>query len=78
VVGLRYREEGGRLWASGHSRSVNPGRLHVPLQFRRQLDRILKEDRRDSNANNLPLYVVEVVYGKRLEPWIGSIRSLGQ
>lgn len=78
VVGLRYREEGGRLWASGHIRSVNPGRLHVPLQFRRQLDGILKEDRRGSNANNLPLYEVEVVYGKRLEPWIGAIRSLGQ
>jgi hypothetical protein len=78
VIGLHYHQENGRLWARGTIRGVRPAKLNVPLQQRRQLDRLLQQNHRDSTASNLPRYEVEVVYGQRFEPWINTIRALEQ
>ncbi|MGD9947883.1 MAG: DUF4824 family protein [Desulfobulbus sp.] len=76
LVGLYYQKENGRLWARGIIRGLRPSKLHLPLKQRQQLDRILQENHRESVDGRLPRYEVEVVYGKRYEPWIGSIRAL--
>ncbi|MGE4560726.1 MAG: DUF4824 family protein [Desulfobulbus sp.] len=75
IVGIHYREENGRLWAQGMIRGLRPAKLHLPLEQRRQVDRLLERNHLNRSEGNLPRYEVEVVYGKRDQPWIGSIRS---
>jgi hypothetical protein len=76
VIGMRYHREGERLWAGGSIRSVNPDRLHLPLQHRRILDRIMDSDRGEASKDTLPRYEVALAYGSRFEPWIETIRPL--
>jgi len=76
IVGLTYQQENGRLWARGRIRGLRPAKLHLPLEHKKQLDRILQGKSRDAIKSKQPRYEVEVVYGKRAEPWIASIQPL--
>lgn len=74
VVGLRYRQENGRLWACGHIRSIEPDSVHVSLRPSQVLDQIFKENPQKTNQKDTPGYEVSLVYGIRFEPWIEAIR----
>lgn len=76
VVRLQYREESGRLWATGRLQKLNPERIHVPLTQRRLLERLLRDEKRFREEGNLPRYEAELVYGHHGYPWIGEIRGL--
>ena len=75
IVGLYYEKENDRLWARGAIRGLRPEKLNLPLHQRREIERFLVENRRDGATGKLPRYEVEVVYGSKLDPWIGSVRG---
>jgi len=76
IVGLSYHRENDRLWARGTIEGLRPAKLHLPLEHKKQLDRILAGKSRENVKGKQPSYEVEVAYGKRYEPWVDSVRSL--
>ncbi len=76
TIGLSYQQENGRLWARGIIHGLQPAQLHLPLQYKQQLDRILDGKIQETAKDKQPRYEAEVVYGKRFEPWVDSIRPL--
>jgi hypothetical protein len=76
VVRLMYRNEGDREWAAGYIESISTAGIHVPLEHRLVLDKILQEHTPPSSEGKPPRYEVELIYGSRLEPWVTSIRPL--
>lgn len=50
--------------------------LHVPLAFKRELESILGQDRRDSSGAEPPRFKAEIAYGQRFEPWLQNIEEI--
>jgi hypothetical protein len=76
IVRLTYRSEGNRLWATGAIESIHAETIHVPLEHRQALERIVRSDDRSSRDGSPPRYAVELVVGSRYSPWIAAVRPL--
>lgn len=76
VVKLAYRNENGRAWATGQIDAISVDEVHVPLEHRLALEHIIQQDKPSQGEGKPPRYQVELLYGSRYEPWIGSIRPL--
>ncbi len=56
---------------------INIQSIHVPFQFRKQFDGIkVLPYVRDDDPIRPPRYAIDLAYGKRLEPWIETVRKL--
>jgi hypothetical protein len=77
LVTPRFYEENGRKKAEGYINRLSIQSIHVPLKHRQLFDTILAQDRSKGREFRRPRYQVTVAYGSRLEPWIESVRPLG-
>ena len=76
LIRLYYQRENQRYWACGRIEGVQPAKIHLSLGQRRQLERILRGEKKKNGSIQLPRYEVEVTYGSRYEPNIQTIRAL--
>nr|WP_320009569.1 DUF4824 family protein [uncultured Desulfobulbus sp.] len=76
LIRLYYQRENKRYWARGHIEGLQPAKIHLSLGQRRQLERILRGEKKKNGSIQLPRYEVEVTYGSRYEPNVQTIRAL--
>jgi len=76
LVRLTYRIENGRAWATGQIAAISVDEVHVPLNHRLALEKIIQDEKTSSREGKLPRYQVELLYGSRREPWIAAVRPL--
>lgn len=60
----------------GDVESVSSEHIHVPLEHRPVLEAVANRARERESDLLVPRYAVELVFGKRLEPWISSVHYL--
>lgn len=79
VVRPKYIGENKTKKVAGHITGLSIEKIHVPLRHRQVFDAVLKESRiPEENGIRAPRYQVELAYGGRLEPWLVSVRHMGQ
>jgi len=71
--GYIYKKEREEIF--GQISEVNIDRIHVPLRYRKIFDTVLSQDNIARSEEKLPRYLVELAYGRRLEPWIVSVQQ---
>ena len=76
LVKPRYNYNKKRKKVYGYITKLSVANIHVPLQYRDILDAIIAKDIYRKNEFGSPRYKVELAYGKRLEPWIVSIKRM--
>ena len=60
----------------GRIKGLSVSKINVPLQFRKIIDSIAPE-RRSWNDGEPPRFEVQLSYGKNYEPWITTVRPIG-
>jgi len=76
LVKPRYNYNKKRKEVFGYVTKLSVAKIHVPLKYRDILDAIIAKEIYRKNEFGYPRYKVELVYGKRLEPWIVSIKHM--
>ena len=76
LVKPRYNYNKKRKEVFGYITKLSVANIHVPLKYRDILDAIIAKDIYRKNEFGSPRYKVELAYGKRLEPWIVSIKHM--
>ena len=51
--------------------------IHVALPYRKPLETLTGGDRYRKTAHAPPRYQVELIYGRRFEPWIAAVMGMG-
>lgn len=59
----------------GHITTLSVEKIHVPLKFKNELESILNKDTTRNDGITPPRYKIELVYGKRLDPYIISVKQ---
>ena len=77
LVKPRIQEHKDKTEVFGYISKLSVATINVPLKQRQLFDFIrTQNDSQDSDLRR-PRYEVKLIYGRRLEPWILSLRSLG-
>ena len=58
----------------GYITKLSVNKIHIPLKFKKELEVLLNKKMTRSNENTPPRYKIELAYGKRLEPYIVSVK----
>lgn len=74
VIRLQMQREENRTVVSGHIDSISLDSIHVPLEFRTAIDRIIARHKQPASEAKLPRYAVLLSYGNHWEPWIDAVR----
>jgi hypothetical protein len=64
-------------YLNGRVQKLMVEEIHVPLEYRPLLNRLLEDDQRRSRESQEPRYRVSLRYGQRLEPWLEEVQPLG-
>ena len=74
----RYYEE--RKEVDGYITQLSIESIHVPLKYRKIFDTIFAQDKlkkKHREVPHSPRYEIELAYGSRFEPWIVSVKYIG-
>jgi Domain of unknown function (DUF4824) len=77
LVEPSYNYENKKKEAIGYITKLSIENIHVPLKHRQVFDAILVKDDSSQSAFGRPRYKIELAYGSRLEPWLVSVRHIG-
>jgi hypothetical protein len=61
----------------GYIKSLSNPLIHVPLQYHEVLEAVMA-DKTHRNQNEPPRYEATINIGRRLEPWLGGVKGLGE
>lgn len=60
----------------GYIRKLNIEKIHIPLQHRQLFDNILSQNKGQHSEIKAARYQVQLAYGRRLEPWVLSVKPI--
>jgi hypothetical protein len=69
-----YKMKGEEVF--GYITNLSVASIYVPLKHRQIFDTLLAQGKSKKNEAS-PRYKIELAYGSRLEPWIESVKSMG-
>lgn len=72
--GYHYRDKNSAI--TGYISRLSVGSIHVSLKYLKSFDALLAQQHSSKDTTNAPRYEVDIAYGRRLEPWILSVRNL--
>jgi len=78
VIRLVAGSEGNRESMVGAIDSVSIDTIHVPLEHRRTIEALVQQGKGPPGEGKTPRYAVHLAYGRRLEPWIVTVRPFGE
>jgi hypothetical protein len=76
LVKPRYNYNKNKKKVFGYISRLSVASIYVPLKHRQIFDSILARDKSRKKDLGSPRFEVKLAYGKRLEPWIMSVRSM--
>lgn len=76
LVEPRFNHTKNKKEVFGHISRLSVSSINIPLKHRHIFDSILSQGKSTRDDFRSPRFEVKLAYGKRLEPWIISVKSL--
>ncbi len=75
IVRPRFYSKDNKNRVVGSITKLSVEKIHVPLKFKNKLEAFLNKNTTRNNDITLPRYKIELAYGKRLEPYIVTVKQ---